>query len=407
MNRQHLPRQAVILAAGLGSRFIPFADRPWQKSATTLMGQPLIIHTLAAVRKLGIKEIFVVHTPEDKALPKLLAGQEVRLVIQEKPQGMGDAILTVKDQLQTGRTLVINPQQINVAQHLAGLRQIKQTSDDVVLFTKPTATPEKYGVVSLAGQQVTKIVEKPTAPTGLSDQRILGIYLLTDKFLQTLHQTETEEYQLEKALNAFAQTDRVLAVTSQASACSLKYVWDLFSVSQVMFEQFASKPVIHRSAQIHRTAIIEGPVVIEAGAQVYEYAIIKGPCYIGRNTVVGSYCKVRAEAVLEDGVQLQSHTEVKHCLVGEQTTLHSGFIGDSIIGEQTKIGAGLITANRRLDRQTVRVKIKGKLVDTGLATFGALIGDRVNIGIQSGTNPGTIIDSDSQILPGTILSAQK
>jgi bifunctional UDP-N-acetylglucosamine pyrophosphorylase/glucosamine-1-phosphate N-acetyltransferase len=320
---------------------------------------------------------------------------------------MGDALLAVKPQLNPNQVLVINPQQINLADHLTAMAQAKITNENVVLFSQPTTTPEKYGLLELNGNRVTSVVEKPTSSVGLSNQRLLGIYLLTDQFLKLLAQTEITKYQLEKTLNTFARNNRVLAVTSSAQTCTLKYAWDLFTISEVFFEQFAKKPVIHRTAQVHPTAIVEGPVIIEEDAKVYEYAIIKGPCYIGRHTVVGSYCKVRSGAVLEEGAQLQSHAEVKHSLIGENTRLHSGFIGDSIIGENVRIGAGFITANRRFDRKTIRITVDGKPVDTGLSAFGALVGDNTSLGIHSGTNPGTVIPANSKIMPGTILPAQK
>jgi NDP-sugar pyrophosphorylase family protein len=168
--------------------------------------------------------------------------------------------------------------------------------------------------------------------------------------------------------------------------------------------QFPNKPDIDPQAKVDPSARISGPVIIEEGTHIYEYAIIKGPCYIGKNAVVGSYCKVRKETVLEEGVELQNSVDVKHSIIGQGTHVHSGFIGDSIIGENVRIGANFITANRRLDRKKVRVLIKGKMVDTRSSFFGSLIGDKAKIGIHCGTNPGVVIPEDSVVAPGTIVT---
>lgn len=216
---------------------------------------------------------------------------------------------------------------------------------------------------------------------------------------------KSSEYQLEEALDKYARENEVVAVESKYPTLSLKYAWDVFKIVSYRFSQFAVGPEIRRGAHVGAGAVISGPVVVEEGAEIHEYAVIQGPCYIGKNAVVGTYCKVRKEAVLEEGVELQNSVEVKHSIIGRNTHVHSGYIGDSIIGEDVRIGAGFITANRRLDRKTVRVPIKGEKVDTKNSFFGSLIGDRAKIGIHCGTNPGTVIAQDSVIMPGTIVTS--
>ena len=144
--------------------------------------------------------------------------------------------------------------------------------------------------------------------------------------------------------------------------------------------------------------------MVEKGAVVEDYAVIEGPCYIGKKTIVGTFCKVRPGTVLEEDVVLQNAVEIKHSIVGKGTHLHSGYLGDSIVGEDVRIGAGFISGNRRLDRGNIRVMVKGELVDTKSTFFGTLIGDRARIGIHCGTNPGVIILPETHILPGTVVS---
>jgi UDP-N-acetylglucosamine diphosphorylase / glucose-1-phosphate thymidylyltransferase / UDP-N-acetylgalactosamine diphosphorylase / glucosamine-1-phosphate N-acetyltransferase / galactosamine-1-phosphate N-acetyltransferase len=158
---------------------------------------------------------------------------------------------------------------------------------------------------------------------------------------------------------------------------------------------------------IHPTALISGPVKIGSGTVISEYVVIVGPCIIGKNVHVGSFCKIRPETVLEDEVKLENQVEIKHSHIGKGTHLHSGYVGDSVIGEDCRIGAGFITANRRLDRKNIKIILDGQIRDTDSSYFGCIIGNRVKIGIHCGTNPGVVIPDESVILPMTMISNSK
>jgi bifunctional UDP-N-acetylglucosamine pyrophosphorylase/glucosamine-1-phosphate N-acetyltransferase len=402
-----LPPQAVVLAAGQSSRFEPFHTRSYHKSGTMLMGLPLIVRTVQALKKLGIAKIVVVHSPNDTVLPQALAAESVTLVVQPEAKGMGDALLRAAEHFEPGHFLALNPQHFNIADHLTVLADTNFPSDAIVVLSHATDQPQRYGMLGLDGNRVTAVTEKPASPEGLSNQRLMGIYLLHSSFLAFMQEFPVEEYQLENALDRYAQQLPVHAAESTAPPFTIKYAWDLFAIADSLFSQFDSKPAIDPSATVHPTALVEGPVVIEAGAQVFEYAIIKGPAYIGKNAVVGSYCKIRKGTVLEEGAEVQSHAEVKHSLIGAGTHLHSGLVEDSIVGQNARLGAGFITANRRFDRRTIRVTVKGEPIDTGSDFFGALIGDNASAGIHSGTNPGVIIPENGVIPPGTIVSNSK
>lgn len=375
-----------------------------------MMGESVISQTIRALGKAGVQDILVIQSPGDASLKEALVGAvstgtRVSYHVQEHALGMGNAILSVKEYLKD-RFLVVSPQQINIDEHLSLVSDMHAGHDKepLLLFSQETDNPQKYGMLALDGQRVTRVVEKPDSLEGLSNQRILGIYILDLSFLEFMNRFETTEYQLEAALDQYAREEKIIAIPSDYPTLSLKYAWDLFAIAHHRFAKMDNQQCIHSTADIHPTAIITGPVCIEEGARIFEYAVIEGPVYIGKNAVVGSYCKVRKESILEEGVELQNNVEVKHSIIGGGTHIHSGFIGDSIIGEEGRIGAGFITANRRLDRKSVGVRIKGKWVDTKSSFFGSLIGDKVSIGIHCGTNPGTVVPSRSEIMPMTMIS---
>jgi UDP-N-acetylglucosamine diphosphorylase / glucose-1-phosphate thymidylyltransferase / UDP-N-acetylgalactosamine diphosphorylase / glucosamine-1-phosphate N-acetyltransferase / galactosamine-1-phosphate N-acetyltransferase len=177
-----------------------------------------------------------------------------------------------------------------------------------------------------------------------------------------------------------------------------------FHLWEEKFSGYSPQPIISSEVQIHSTAIITGPVVICPDVSIGEYVVIQGPCFIDRHVHVGSFCKIRPGTVLSEHVRLENLVEIKHSLIGRGTHVHSGYIGDSIIGEDCRIGAGFITGNRRLDRKTILIPVDGQLVDTHTSFFGCLMGNRVRVGIHCGTNPGTVISDDSVVLPMTMVS---
>jgi NDP-sugar pyrophosphorylase family protein len=408
MNKSNLVSQAVILAAGECSRFEPYNARNQHKSTFVLLDKPIIAWTIESLIRAGIKKIEIIKSPGDDSLNQSLIAYQDKAKInfhdQKEALGMGNAIISALPALDD-QFILLNSQQLNIDQHLKlFFNNPDKYLDSLVMFCQDTEEPQKYGILGLEGDKVTKIVEKPTDLTGLSNQRILGIYILTKKFVEFMNTTPTSEYQFELSLDQYLQKNTIKAIKTPELSLSLKYAWDLFPIASHLIEKLsAGKQIIHPKAKIHPTAIITGPVVIEEDAEIYEYSLIQGPAYIGKKTVVGSYSKIRKDSVMEEGSQIENSVEVKHSLIGKNSHIHSGFVGDSIIGQECRIGANFITANRRHDRANVRLFIKDKFVDTNSSFMGSLIGDNVKIGIHSGTNPGAIIQSESMILPGTIV----
>ena len=400
---KQVPEQAVILAGGESSRFVPF-QRNRHKTTFLLFGEPIIVQTLRALKSVGVKKVEIVRSPNDEVIKEVVGAAKLSLKVnfhtQKEPLGTGDALLTAKGVLEE-RFLMVSGQQVNVADHL---NLLSGKENGVVLFSQKTDEPQKYGMLALNGNRVTRAVEKPKDARGLSDQRIMGIYVFTRDFIDFMATFKITDYLLVEALDAYTKENEVVAVETPYPAISLKYAWDLFKVLDYRFSLLPSKPQIKKGAKVAKSAVLKGTVVVENGAVVEDYAVVEGPCYIGKKTIVGTFCKVRPGTVLEEDVVLQNAVEIKHSIVGKGTHLHSGYLGDSIVGEDVRIGAGFISGNRRLDRGNIRVMVKGELVDTKSTFFGTLIGDRARIGIHCGTNPGVIILPETHILPGTVVS---
>lgn len=148
-------------------------------------------------------------------------------------------------------------------------------------------------------------------------------------------------------------------------------------------------------------AIIGDRVFIAPNAVVEPNAVIKGPAWIGAGTTIRSGAYVRENVIVGDNCTLGNSSEFKNCLLFNQCEVpHFNYVGDSILGFKAHLGAGVICSNVRLDRENVRVKSNG-FIDTGLRKFGAIVGDRTEVGCNSVLSPGSILGCDCIVYPLT------
>jgi len=139
---------------------------------------------------------------------------------------------------------------------------------------------------------------------------------------------------------------------------------------------------IHKSAKVFPSAYIAAPCIIGPNTEVRHCAFIRGSALVGADCVVGNSCELK-NVILFDHVQ----------------TPHYNYVGDSILGYYSHMGAGSITSNVKSDKKLVVVHGEEENVETGLKKFGAMIGDYVEVGCNSVLNPGTVIGRHSNVYP--------
>ena len=397
--------KAVILAAGQSSRFKPLSDNQ-HKGLKEVLGQPIIEHTIEELRNAGIDEVIVVQSPNQEIEDSIDSADHY--VIQEEPKGMGNA-LRQAEHLLDGNFMVLTPYRANAAQFFQPMIEKAEKEDSEIVFVStPTEEPEKYGILEMNDEgKAEDMVEKPEPDEAPSNQKVVGMYLLDESFFNYLDEVETWEYQYEDALSLQMQEKPASVLKIKEETNSIKYPWDLFSVVEELMEERNQN--ISDEADIADSATIKGDVIIEDGAKIYENAVIKGPAYIGENVTVGNNTLVRDHVALEKNVSIGANTEVKNSVFQPNSSLHSEYFGDAIVGHNTKIGAGTITANRKFRENNERPKIESDLIgkdyekNTGRRFMGAVIGDNVEIGINVSIMPGVQIGSDAKVGPGTIL----
>ena len=148
------------------------------------------------------------------------------------------------------------------------------------------------------------------------------------------------------------------------------------------YEQRGENIWIARTAKVAPTASINGPVIIDEEAEIRHCAFIRGNAIVGKGAVVGNSTELK-NVVLFNKVQVP----------------HYNYVGDSILGYKSHMGAGSITSNVKSDITLVVVKDKEQEIATGLKKFGAMLGDEVEVGCNSVLNPGTVIGRDTNVYP--------
>ena len=139
---------------------------------------------------------------------------------------------------------------------------------------------------------------------------------------------------------------------------------------------------VHKTATVAPTAFLGAPCIIGAGTEVRHCAFVRGSALVGENCVVGNSVELK-NVILFDDVQVP----------------HYNYVGDSILGYKSHMGAGSLTSNVKSDKTLVVVHNGEEHIPTGLKKFGAMLGDHVEVGCNSVLNPGTVIGRNSNIYP--------
>ncbi len=148
------------------------------------------------------------------------------------------------------------------------------------------------------------------------------------------------------------------------------------------FEKRGENIWIAKSATVAASASLTGPLIIDEEAEIRHCAFIRGKAIVGKHAVVGNSTELK-NVILFDRVQVP----------------HYNYVGDSILGFKSHMGAGSITSNVKSDKTLVEVKVNGEVLPTGLKKMGAILGDQVEVGCGSILNPGTIVGSNTNIYP--------
>ena len=153
-----------------------------------------------------------------------------------------------------------------------------------------------------------------------------------------------------------------------------------------IFEQRGEDVWVAKSAKVFPSAYLGGPLIIDEEAEVRHCAFIRGSAIVGKGSVIGNSTELK-NVVIFNSVQVP----------------HYNYVGDSVLGYKSHMGAGSITSNVKSDKTLVAVKSGDERIETGLKKFGAMLGDYVEVGCNSVLNPGTVVGPHTNIYPLSIV----
>jgi bifunctional UDP-N-acetylglucosamine pyrophosphorylase/glucosamine-1-phosphate N-acetyltransferase len=394
--------KAVVLAAGQGTRMGPLT-RNTPKVMLPIANKPLLYHVIESAHDAGIRDFVLVVGYGEQVIKEYFKdgsemGVRIEYVHQEKQLGTADAVSSVEGMVDE-RFLVLNGDIIVSAAHL---KKLIDRSSDVVLTARYVDNPSEYGVLEVQDDRVLRIIEKPTnPPTNLANA---GIYVFPLSIFDAIHKTGLsvrKEYEITDSLQMLIDEGKDVGFLTLCDKwMDIGKPWELLEANEYFLSNL--QPAV--KGEVEPFATLKGSVSVGEGTIIRNGAYRVGPVVIGSDCDIGPNCYIRPGTSIGDNVRIGNAVEIKNSIIMNGTHIgHLSYVGDSIIGERCNFGAGTKVANLRHDGRTIRVMLKGKLMDSGRRKLGTIMGDDVHTGINSMINVGAVIESKAMIAPGELV----
>ena len=392
--------KCVILAAGEGKRMHPLTfTRP--KVMIPIANKPILEWNLINAVNAGIKEfIFVVSYKSEMVRSYFENGKKwdinIEYVNQGEAQGTAHAIGMVEK--------FVDDFIVLCGDTIFGQQDIKNVLIDgnsMGLFK--IENPKEYGIVDTKGNKVVKIYEKMQEP--FSNIINAGIYHFNKKIFKYIKKTKKSsrgEYEITDSINMMIDKTDITGVKLKEWR-DVVYPWNLLNANEEILKKLEKKV----EGIVEKNTSINGNVIIGKDTKIMSGSYIQGPVVIGNNCKIGPNCYIRPYTTIGNNCHVGNACEVKNSIILDKTNVpHQNYIGDSIIAENCNFGAGSKVANLRFDKKNISVILNGNKISTGRRKLGTIVGDNVQIGINSMLNVGSIVGNDCSIGLGSIVDGE-
>jgi len=202
------------------------------------------------------------------------------------------------------------------------------------------------------------------------------------------------EYEMTDVL----KKEKVKAIKTSEYWLDMGMPWQLFNANEFLLSKLNEK-----KGKIENCTI-KGKLIMEEGAKIIN-SYVEGVVYIGKNSTIGPHAYIRGTTAIGDNCSIGDSTTVKNSIIFDNVNAkHLAYIGDSIIGEGCNFGAAAQIANYRFDENSIKAKVNEVVIDTQRKKLGAIIGDKVKMGVLSSVMPGRMIGDNCWIGAGVIVS---
>ncbi|MAG07930.1 glucose-1-phosphate thymidylyltransferase [Candidatus Woesearchaeota archaeon] len=388
--------QAIILAAGLGTRTYPLTlTRP--KPLLKVANKTIIEHNLEQLKGL-VEEVIIVIGYKGEMIKKLIGKSfnklKITYVLQKQQLGSGHALELCKNKLKDS-FIVMNGDDIFCKEDIERCLKHKYC-----ILAKKVENPYIFGILKVKGKYVLEIIEKPKKY--LSALANTGLYRLDkDIFNIKLKKTARQEYEITDYINELAKENNVSFIKAKEYWFPVSYPWSLLNANEFFINKINKNEI---KGKVESNVIIKDKIIVGKGTTIKSGSCIEGPVIIGENCEIGPNSYLRKGATIGNNCKIGNACEIKNSILMDNTKVpHLSYVADSIIGENCNLGAGTIIANLRHDKENVKSKVKNELIDTGRRKFGAVIGDNVHTGINTSIYPGRKLWPGMNTVPGEVV----
>lgn len=403
--------KAVILAAGEGQRLLPITStRP--KHLIPLAGKPLIQYTVESLQKIGIKDILIITGYLKEKIQEFLGNGEqfdlnIKYAVQSEYLGTAHATGLAEEFVSEDNFLLMYGDLLveDTVFPMVKSNYIRFPTNGLICLFQ-VKDPEKFGIIQLDTQGIVKkIIEKPKdAKNG--NLANAGVFIFNNKIFDAIKRTPKSirnEYELTDSMQILVDEGykiKGLDITNKFWS-DIGHPWQLLDANQYLMDKIESINLgyIEDGVKIIGKAYIGKNTLIKSGTR------IEGPVFIGDDCVIGPNSFIRPYTSIGNYCQIGNSSELKNSIMMDHCHMaHLSYAGDSVIGSNVNFGAGAIISNVRFDKKVISMNIKDKKVSTGRTKMGAVIGDNVELGINSSIFVGVKIGANSWIGPSTNVS---
>jgi UDP-N-acetylglucosamine diphosphorylase / glucose-1-phosphate thymidylyltransferase / UDP-N-acetylgalactosamine diphosphorylase / glucosamine-1-phosphate N-acetyltransferase / galactosamine-1-phosphate N-acetyltransferase len=365
--------QAVILAAGKGSRIYPFSlQKP--KPLIEVANKPVLVHNLDQLLGIVDEVILVVGYKKDQIMEYLgdrYQNIKIKYVVQEEALGTGHAVSLAEKHIH-GHFIVMNGDDLFSRTDIKNIVQF----DNCILLA-PKDDVSAFGVVEVKDGLVVDFIEKPKDGEKLSSNLVnTGLYCFTPyifPILKLLPKSQRGEFEVTDAVKHIASLGKMHYQTLQGFWLPVGYPWHILEANELILkeENFCSI-----KGKIEEGVVIEGSVDIGIGAIVKKGTILKGHIVIGKDSIIGENCIISGYSAISRNCIIGANSKIENAIIGSSSQVgESCEVRDSVLGENVQLSSGVRIENTAKTTQTIQMASETKTFDSGKDKLGAFIAD--------------------------------